>query len=116
MQKIILSDKGIIISIKINEPIPSIQNTKQDSGAVKRGREIRRPIVEHIVRLPNHMNILRSYKDRHRFDRNCQSLTFGLLSRTVKVEEVVIPWMINGVKKTNKPARVVGGSGYEVGE
>lgn len=88
---------------------------EQKRGAVKRGGERRGPIGEDIIRLANDVDILGGPEERRGLDCDGQCVTVGLGSRAVEVEEILVSGVVHGVKEAEDPARIVGGSGYEVG-
>lgn len=98
----------------MNEPIPIRRQPEQNRGAAERGGECRRPAGEHIIRLPNNMDILRRPEERRRLDGDSQRVTVFLAGGAVEVKEVLVPGVVDGVEEAKDPARIVGGSGYEV--
>lgn len=68
------------------------------------------------VGLANDIDVLGSFENGHGLDYESESVTVGLGSGEVKVEEVDVPGVIGGQEETVDPTQISCRSGDEVGD
>ena len=113
-RRTILSDKRIIFSRQIDEPIPIRIQSKQNRRTPKQRRYRGRTFRVSKISFTNNMNIPGSSKNRHRVNPNSQTITISLRCKPVNVKQVKILRMVNRKKQTEDSRSIANRSSNEV--